>query len=859
MRGALIILLLISTLVARGTNYYVKTGGSDAAAGTSDATAWATITRVNTAWSAGVFAPGDSILFQRGNTWYGTITIAEAGTSGSPIVIGAYGVGAEPIIEGFMTLSSWTSVGDTIYYATLTGESATEMVAIDGVQYAKGRWPNSTWMTVASRPSSTRVIGAGQTGTPDWTGAELVIRENRWTMTRHPITDHSNDTITFSTALLYNPTGYGYFIQNDLSALDRFGEWYHDHAANRLYVHMGDSIVGDYVIRASALDYGVDVDAYENIVVTGINLRGFNKAAIYANYGDYDPHGLKIDDCVISHSGGDAIYINRSSADTISNNTISYSNHCAVTLWGNFGENCLISGNTISYSGTVHGAAFNSYGATLANNAYDAIYTNPNYTTVTDNRVTYTGYIPINYRGTNALVQNNFISHYAYVKDDAAGIYVYDDESTGKRVLDNIILHGIGVDGEGMSATSSISAHGIYTDGEASNVFFNGNIVGYMATSGYHGNIPRNITITNNLFFQCRQFLNLWKYTSDEGYITGLNIRRNKFISTEINPNLPSMFYYNNSSSAYYTDLATEIAYFGSIDDNYYYTDNNIENHAYILVTPESEIGIAPYSLSRWTTEFGHDANSTLVDTLQLYTINNLGSNLLTNGTFGTNVAGWTGSADAPISWDNTNALGDGGSLLLETQVAPRMYYWWTNTYDFYQTLSVGIDNDKHYIFRGEVKSDLNGKTIAFKTRNTGTGYEVQRFMTVSSTATTKEILLSSPTTVASPANFKFASCDDTTSVWFDNLELYEADVTTLDAEDYLHLIYNDSDEYRVYGLSASMGDVDGAVYDNTVVLPPWTGKVLVGEGTVTIIGQAHITAGGKYAVVGGKLVIIGQ
>lgn len=229
--------------------------------------------------------------------------------------------------------------------------------------------------------------------------------------------------------------------------------------------------------------------------------------------------------------------------------------------------------------------------------------------------------------------------------------------------------------------------------------------------------------------------------------------------------------------------------------------------------------------------------------------------------TGGSDAAAGTSDATAwaTITRVNTNALGDGGSLLLETQVAPRMYYWWTNTYDFYQTLSVGIDNDKHYIFRGEVKSDLNGKTIAFKTRNTGTGYEVQRFMTVSSTATAKEILLSSPTTVASPANFKFASCDDTTSVWFDNLELYEADVTTLDAEDYLHLIYNDSDEYRVYGLSASMGDVDGAVYDNTVVLPPWTGKVLVGEGTVTIIGQAHITAGGKYAVVGGKLVIIGQ
>lgn len=861
MRKIFVILFFICSLNAAATNYYVKTGGSDDAAGTSDGTAWATIGKVNTVWAAHTFAAGDSILFNRGNTWYGTITVTESGASGTPIVIGAYGTGADPIIEGFLTLSSWTSVGDTIYYASLTGESATEMVTLDGVQYAKGRWPNSTWRTVATRESATQITDATLSASPDWDGAELVIRENRWTLARHTITDHTGTSITFSRNLVYDPTGYGFFIQNSLTTLDVLGEWFHNTSTNRLYLHLDNTLPAAYTIRASALDYGINVGTYENIVITGLNLRGFNKGTIYAVPGNYDPHGLKVDGCTISYSGGDAIYTGRSSADTIINNTISYSNHAAITLWGNFGTGCLISGNTISYTGTIKGAAFDLYGATAANNAYDAIYTNPNNTTVTDNRITYTGYIPINFRGTNALIQNNFINQFAWIKDDAGGIYVFEDESTGKQVLNNIILNAIGVDGDGM-ATSSImsSAHGIYTDGGASNVTFSGNVIGYIVGHGYHGNLPRGVTVTNNLFFQCAQFINLWKFPSAEGYITGLDVENNKYISTTIHDNLPGMITYYNSSSAYYTDLPTEVAYFGTIDNNYYYTDSNVKNHAYFLLSPESETGIAPYSLARWTAEFGHDANSTLIDTLKLYTINSLGLNLVSNGTFNSNVNGWTGGANAPISWDNTNALGDGGSLKLITQVDPRMYYWWQNTYDFYFTLAVGITNTHHYIFRGETKSDINGKTIAFKLATTGTGHEIQRFITVPSTATTTEVLLSYPETVASPGTLRFASCDDTTNVWFDNIELYDADVTILDAEDYLHFIYNDTDAAKVYTLSAAMKDVDGTVYNSTVTLGAWTGKVLVGVGGVTegvtTSDTKYVVNDGKYQMYNGKLVI---
>ena len=75
-----------------GTDYYVKTAGSDSNTGLSDAQAWKTITKVNTVWAAGTFAPGDCIYFNRGDTFYGTLTITESGSSSADITVGAYGL-----------------------------------------------------------------------------------------------------------------------------------------------------------------------------------------------------------------------------------------------------------------------------------------------------------------------------------------------------------------------------------------------------------------------------------------------------------------------------------------------------------------------------------------------------------------------------------------------------------------------------------------------------------------------------------------------------------------------------------------------------------------------------------------------
>ena len=84
---------------ASATTYYVDaTGGNDSNNGTSTGTAWQTTTKVTNV--AGGFVAGDSILFKRGETWTGTVTIAASGTSGNPITFGAYGSGVLPVING---------------------------------------------------------------------------------------------------------------------------------------------------------------------------------------------------------------------------------------------------------------------------------------------------------------------------------------------------------------------------------------------------------------------------------------------------------------------------------------------------------------------------------------------------------------------------------------------------------------------------------------------------------------------------------------------------------------------------------------------------------------------------------------
>src|ERR1700733_11569483 len=70
------------------TTYYVSPSGSDSNSGSASAP-WQTIARVNRA----SLQPGDTVLFQGGQTFSGTLTPPTSGTSSSPITFGSYGSG----------------------------------------------------------------------------------------------------------------------------------------------------------------------------------------------------------------------------------------------------------------------------------------------------------------------------------------------------------------------------------------------------------------------------------------------------------------------------------------------------------------------------------------------------------------------------------------------------------------------------------------------------------------------------------------------------------------------------------------------------------------------------------------------
>ena len=95
----------LCSFAARSATYYVSPTGNNANNGTSQATAWQTIDRVNQINFN--LQPGDKILFQRGGVYRGKLSINSNGTAGNYIEIGAYGTGAKPVIRGSVAVTAW--------------------------------------------------------------------------------------------------------------------------------------------------------------------------------------------------------------------------------------------------------------------------------------------------------------------------------------------------------------------------------------------------------------------------------------------------------------------------------------------------------------------------------------------------------------------------------------------------------------------------------------------------------------------------------------------------------------------------------------------------------------------------------
>lgn len=589
MKKTLVILFAILTIPLSATDYYVKSTGNDSYTGLSDAQAWKTISKVNTVWAAGTFAPGDSILFNRGDTFYGTLIVTESGTSANDIIIGAYGTGANPVLSGFQVLDSWDLT--TIYRHALSPESTPNILLLDGVNTPLGRYPDDYYLDVESATTTT-LTDTELPASPSYSGGQIVIRTWYWKLEKSTIASHIGNNVTHGSNRYAPSSGYGYFIQNDYDCLTSYGEW--SYASGYLHVYFGAVDPDLHEVKVSVRDEVVEINGHNYITITGLTIEGGNARNIYLLSADY----ITIVDCKIRFSGANGVQAN-SSCDytTIQDSEISENNNVGIYLGG--GPHATITRNYLSKNGYYPGMGGSS------DQDYSGIISRGSYGSITYNDVYDSGYDGIVFGGQGTDVSYNYIDGACTVKDDGGGIYSYRDKNTAKTVTHNIILNSEGADdaiGEGNDR-----ANGIYNDGSYSTTY-SYNTIAHCYGGGLYLNACKYSTATyNTLYDNSHQLLIHSEVPNDEhdGRAAGHVINNNMLFSRSYDGDwLQSCLRVNFISQSAHD--------YGTQDYNYFVRPINDDNYVDIWPNawqykPSTRL---KYNLTEWQAFLSEDAHS---------------------------------------------------------------------------------------------------------------------------------------------------------------------------------------------------------------------------------------------------------
>ena len=599
LKSILIIAFLILTTIASATDYYVSSAGNDASDGLSISTSWRTIAKVNSAFIN--LNPGDRILFNRGDTFYGNLIIGKSGTSGNPITISYYGSGTDPVLSGFSTLSSWTSEGSNIYSNTVALASKSYLIVkVNGVNTAAGRYPNAgSWLSLDATSGSTQLTDAAiDASITNWTGAEAVIRTDEFRMERVLISNHTSHTLTYAPTSEGALTGYGYFIQSDLKTLDQANEWFYN--GTKFYIY-GDPSAKK--VEVSAYTNGVTINSFDyimfdHLIVTGYGKNGFDIV---------DGSNITIKNCTIKYCGETGIYgydetSGNSSGCIFSDNVINQINGSGIYISSQF-SNSYISGNTIKNIGMIVGAAhatgweLTMQGIILGNSSYRQL-SNTN-TIVEYNNLDSIGYCGISMYGTNITTRYNLVNQFGMRLNDGGGIYTYSlvaDPGYVQTISNNIVLNGVG-NHDMTSHNLYNDIRGIYLDGYTKGVTVLNNTVSRCSGPNFFINGGRNCTVKNNTMYDARAgspanlFINRFSNTVD--LYDNLDLENNLIICKDANESAIEYV------SSYGAPSATAI-----LNNNYYtrpISDNNI-----FYVVP---LGTST-NLAGWQTYTGKEANS---------------------------------------------------------------------------------------------------------------------------------------------------------------------------------------------------------------------------------------------------------
>ena len=821
--------LLIFYPAAFCASYYVDAvSGNDANNGLSAESAWKTLDKVNAAG----FREGDNIFFKRGQAFYGSLRPSVSGVS-----YGAYGSGSKPVITGIALLTGWVSSGNGVYETTCSScDAALTLLAVNDTVKAMGRYPNASapnggYLTIAGHSGNTLITDPGLAASANWTGAELVIKKNSWTLDRAIVTNQSGHTLTY--ASLYgggfdSQDGYGYFFQNSPLTLDQFGEWYYEPSVKKVKILMGNNNPSQYNIKVGTVDTLVYLDRNDNINFTDLSFEG----SAAATFRIQNAVNISLQHCDIAYSGFYAIKDSNCVNLVINGCSINKTNNSAIE--GYACTHAVITNNTIRNTGMLAGMGGRN------DQPYKGIVTFGTGNLIAGNRIDSTGYMGIFFYGDSAVVRNNYVNYFATVLDDGGGIYTFGGYNNYGRVIsNNIVLNGIGAPA-GTTSTAG-GACGIYTDDRSANVEIDSNTVASCVRAGLFLHNSHEAGINGNTFFDNGTQVLM---AHDAGFpadtIRNLVITRNILFSK-----LAGQFV------SWCSGVSDDFNRYGYFDSNYY---SRPFDTAGIIATAYSENNHTEYSyydLKGWGAAYKMDLHSLTGPRVVPYTIENATSgNIFTNGSFNSGVNGTfclSSPGSCSVTWSSDGHL-DGGAAHVSYNTTGGA----NASMGVYFNLGA-VEANKDYIIRFSLtgNNQLNKTFELFLLRGSQpvANHSPSRFYALTGARTENEYLYHSQAGETVMLAFVFTKTD--TSFWVDNVQMRTVKATVTNPDDSIKLVYNKERTASTITLDGNYRDVKDNFYLSKIRLRSFGAAVLIKvPGAFVISNQPPVADAGVDTVV---------
>ena len=819
MKTYLLISLLLLCVNLNAAHYYFSTStGNDSRSSTeaqNNVTPWKSINKLNAFFNQ--LKPGDSVLFKRGDVFYGSVIVSVSGNTTAPITLSAYGTGPQPMISGFTKLSGWSPRGTNIFETSDASlNTSANMVLVNNVSKVKGRYPNITspnkgYLSFESAIATTAIVDSKLAGL-DFSGGEVVIRKNRWVLDRNKILQHTGSMLTYASQSGYGADkGFGYFIQNHSSALDEDGEWYYkaDTKSLGIYTKAGEQSLQN--VQVATIQVLVMLENQSHITFDNLTFSGSNDHTFFLQ----NAKQVQINNCDLLYNGRNGITANNIDGLKIENTTIHQTNNIAFS--GQACSNTIFKNNTITATGIWPGMGEGDSGS------YEAIMLSGDNNLIQQNRVDSTGYIPITFSGNNVTIKNNYISNYALVKDDGGGIYTWNNTANAlvnvnRIVKGNIVMNGLGA-GEGTSDPSKKLAHGIYIDDNATNVSIDGNTVANCASFGVYVHNARNLTITNNTIYNNRaQLVMQHDDIAPNSPVVNNTVTDNILFS--LSANQPVAEYKSNKN---------DLAGFGNFDNNYYCRP--IDENAVINTLSRSN-GVfesKQLDVDGWKALYGKDTHSKITSRqISPFTIEQVtGTNKFTNGAFNSNIGGLYAFSPASncITGFNNGAL-DGGTLQVSF---PNI----SGSANNKGSVIIGIGNikaGKQYLLSFSLKGATSNRMLECYLRKSLAPYnDITARQLVKVRILRKEVtLLFIPAESQKDASIGIDFPEQRDAVYLDNIQLMQVRAAMATVQDSVLYLDNASTSAKTFTLGNIYVDARNVKYRGRISLGAYSSAILM-------------------------------